>query len=715
MAAEARYSITAVDRTKRAVSSAQRGLRAVRKTVFSLRGALVGVTGAGGFGALAKQSLESAQSLKTLHRQTGFNIEQIQVYQAAGKEMNIAQERVNDALTDFSERLGEARKGQGEAIDGFRMLEQETGKQINLNRDVQHVWNRYAELMGQVEDKSTRSTIAAQTGGDALRDLAPIFRDGASGMSEYNRRAREMGLVIEENQVERAAAANRKMEVMTNVVGTQLQQAFIGLAPEIQDAAEWLSDFARSFGDLHERSVEFATTFDNLSMDAAQERLSGLQTRKEKIESTLEDIVDKQTTVYQRIRDLDRQNELTVAGAQEAARTLAETGELDLPGIDATYSDQAKQAVRDLAGVMERADKYNRMLSTTEDQISGVRERIGRLGDEQERTNRKTRQAGVATLSATEQLAYMDSTLTELQASLSGLDTSGMDAVLERQEKMAEQARQQAAARARIRRQLEGVEQSAMGPQERAREQLAERRMVVEDAYNQDLISLERRNELMERLQSRHQERMLDIDREQMSRQEVLWQQSMRGRLKVVGGVLEQMSALLESENRRQFEVGKAAAISEAVVNTYLSATKAYQALVGIPVVGPGLATAAASAALASGWMQVQAIRSQKFGGGGGGGGGATAGGGSTVGGGGGGGTSGGTGPGSSSVLNAQRRRRQGDGEDDGGGGTPQVNITVQAHDASGFDRLLQQRRGDIVGMVQEAYNSRGKRGPMDS
>lgn len=53
----------------------------------------------------------------------------------------------------------------------------------------------------------------------------------------------------------------------------------------------------------------------------------------------------------------------------------------------------------------------------------------------------------------------------------------------------------------------------------------------------------------------------------------------------------------------------KAAAIAEALINTYLGATKAFNSLSAIPVVGPVLGAAAAAAAVAAGLKQVQTIK----------------------------------------------------------------------------------------------------------
>lgn len=58
----------------------------------------------------------------------------------------------------------------------------------------------------------------------------------------------------------------------------------------------------------------------------------------------------------------------------------------------------------------------------------------------------------------------------------------------------------------------------------------------------------------------------------------------------------------------------KAAAIANTIIKTYESATSAYAAMAGIPLVGPALGAAAAAAAVAAGLANVQAIASQQVG-----------------------------------------------------------------------------------------------------
>ena len=97
-----------------------------------------------------------------------------------------------------------------------------------------------------------------------------------------------------------------------------------------------------------------------------------------------------------------------------------------------------------------------------------------------------------------------------------------------------------------------------------------------------------------------------------------LWQSGAKGKMQIASKMMGSLSSLMNSENRKMFEVGKAAATGQAVIDTYKAATGAYSAMSSIPYVGPALGAAAAAAAVASGMAQVQKIQSTQFGGGGG-------------------------------------------------------------------------------------------------
>ncbi len=85
-------------------------------------------------------------------------------------------------------------------------------------------------------------------------------------------------------------------------------------------------------------------------------------------------------------------------------------------------------------------------------------------------------------------------------------------------------------------------------------------------------------------------------------------------RVQAAATAMGNLSSLMETENKKAFAVGKAAAIGQAVINTALAAVKAFQSMASIPLVGPALGAAAAAAAVAAGAVQIAKIRNTKLG-----------------------------------------------------------------------------------------------------
>ena len=148
--------------------------------------------------------------------------------------------------------------------------------------------------------------------------------------------------------------------------------------------------------------------------------------------------------------------------------------------------------------------------------------------------------------------------------------------------------------------------------------------------------------------------------------------------------------------NKQAFQAYKALAISQALIDTYASATAAFKALAPIPFVGPALGIAAAAAAIAAGMARVNAIRSQTYTGKQGGG---PVGAGQTY-------LVGEAGPelfqtpagGGMIIPNSQM-----------GGAGVTVNFTVHAIDAQSFQGALVEQEDTIVGIINQAVTNTGR------
>ena len=84
-------------------------------------------------------------------------------------------------------------------------------------------------------------------------------------------------------------------------------------------------------------------------------------------------------------------------------------------------------------------------------------------------------------------------------------------------------------------------------------------------------------------------------------------------RVKAEERLQDDLLTLARTGNKEFGILYKAAAIAQTTIDTYTAAQAAYKALAGIPVVGPGLATAAAGIAVAAGLVRIANIQAQNF------------------------------------------------------------------------------------------------------
>jgi len=119
-----------------------------------------------------------------------------------------------------------------------------------------------------------------------------------------------------------------------------------------------------------------------------------------------------------------------------------------------------------------------------------------------------------------------------------------------------------------------------------------------------------------EQMQALHLQHMLEKEQLAADQREAINRAAMSGLGDSYGGfsqMFEGMYQLSGQKSAEFFELYKMTAIAETTISTYQSAQEAYKSLVGIPYVGPGLAVAAAAAAVAAGLGRIAMIQAQRM------------------------------------------------------------------------------------------------------
>lgn len=119
-----------------------------------------------------------------------------------------------------------------------------------------------------------------------------------------------------------------------------------------------------------------------------------------------------------------------------------------------------------------------------------------------------------------------------------------------------------------------------------------------------------------EALKEGHEAKLTSIEQRAADARARIAEQEARDKKDAQNRFFNDMSSLMNTESRKLFEVGKAAAIANTIISTYESAQDAFK--FGTKIGGPPVGAAFAAAAIGAGFARVQAIRSTSFGSGGG-------------------------------------------------------------------------------------------------
>ena len=135
----------------------------------------------------------------------------------------------------------------------------------------------------------------------------------------------------------------------------------------------------------------------------------------------------------------------------------------------------------------------------------------------------------------------------------------------------------------------------------------------IGDSYSKQLLEVDKYYEKMRAklLEAGYTE--VEIERQ---KQETLNTLRTNHQLQVASGISKifgDLASAQDKDTERGFKLWKASAMAQGYVDTFSAAIGAYKSMVGIPVVGPGLAVAAAAAAMAAGIANIARISATKF------------------------------------------------------------------------------------------------------
>jgi len=240
-------------KASRGLSNLTDRAKTLRVGMRALGGALAGVAAVGGLATLIDRSISAADAVGKTADKIGVGVEALQELRYAAQLAGVEQRTMDMALQRFTRRVAEAAKGTGEAKQALAQMGIALKDQHGNIRRSEDLLNDVAEAFRRTTDPAERLRLAFKLFDSEGVAMVNMLVGGAEALEATRRRARDLGIVLDEDLVRNAEKARDELDTLGKVISANLTRAVLDLAPVIADASSELADLASSAGVAYEQ------------------------------------------------------------------------------------------------------------------------------------------------------------------------------------------------------------------------------------------------------------------------------------------------------------------------------------------------------------------------------------------------------------------------------------------------------------------------------
>ncbi len=233
MANDVKIVITAQDKTKKAVSSVNKGFGALKRSAFGVKSAIAAVAGATGMGLLIRNSFKTIDALAKTSDKLGLTTEALISLRHAAEQTGVGANTLDMALQRMTRRIAEAAQGTGEAKSALRELGLDARALAAMSPD--QAFREIAGAMEEVDSQSDKVRLAFKLFDSEGVNLVNTLKLGKSGLNEMAREADSLGMTLSRIDALKIEQANDAISRATGAVGGLANKISVELAPVVVD------------------------------------------------------------------------------------------------------------------------------------------------------------------------------------------------------------------------------------------------------------------------------------------------------------------------------------------------------------------------------------------------------------------------------------------------------------------------------------------------
>lgn len=243
-----------MDQAERKASKSLRAIESRAKAFGSAlgKGLAVAATGAAaafaGIVSITKSAIDNADAMRDLSIRTGVAVETLSAYGFAAKQTGTDVDTLGKGFKALSKNLTAALDEGGKEAKLFETLGISVKDAAGNLKSMEDVLPAIADRFKSLEDGAIKSALAQELFGKAGVDLTEFLNQGADGLQAYTDRARELGLVLDNETAAAADDFNDSLALLSGQVSGLGLSIARDMLPGLNQTTGALSDLIKNTG-----------------------------------------------------------------------------------------------------------------------------------------------------------------------------------------------------------------------------------------------------------------------------------------------------------------------------------------------------------------------------------------------------------------------------------------------------------------------------------
>lgn len=205
--------------------------------------ATAGVGLAGSLTFAAKKAFSFAREIERLALISGLSAERFQEVAYAASQFGIEGDKLGEIFRNVNDKFGDFfETGAGPLADFFENIAPKVGLTEEAFRGLssEQALGKYVKALEDANVGQQGMTFYLEALASDATDLLPVFKNGGAALDLFSAKARQLGLVLENDAIAKAAKTDREMETLARTLKMGVTAALVDLAPLIQEVTEGL-------------------------------------------------------------------------------------------------------------------------------------------------------------------------------------------------------------------------------------------------------------------------------------------------------------------------------------------------------------------------------------------------------------------------------------------------------------------------------------------